>query len=310
MKRIASFAAVLLACAAMTCKKDAGEFGLKIQNFVGDVTVVTENSRKAPEIGDILLKGSKIVTGASSLADILVSSKGIVRISENTTIKITAAIDAQSNDTQLDMNEGKVFVTLAKLSKGSFRVKTPTIMASVRGTSFRVTAESEKSGLDVLSGSVKINPVKDTQVIEKVEKIVETNEVATVEADTLDKVIAGKKEIAVRELKKEEIREIKDEIKDLKPEILEKLPESVREQLKEEIKETTEKEDLKADEENKKKKEEEEKQKQKLEKEKGAAAIRGEARKRQERERAEKALMEKERKEKEKRDRASNIPTL
>lgn len=230
MKRTCVVMLAFLAITLTTCKKDAGTGGFTIQNFVGNVTVTTEKGTAQAEVGMNVAINSVIITGQKSMAVMLVSGRGIMRIGENSKIRITSLIEKGSEDTQIDMEQGRVFVVLAKLTRGHFKIKSAVIVASVRGTSFRVVAGAGTARLDVLTGSVKVNPVKDNQVVEDVEKTVEKNQTAE-----LNTASADKKDIPVRKIRKEEIAEIRAEIKDIKPESIEKLDESARSEIQKDL---------------------------------------------------------------------------
>ena len=236
MNKIIALLMVLFSITLTTCKKEAAPYGLKIQSFLGEVTVVSDKGTVRAEAGQVLAKNSKIVTGSRSMAVLLVAGRGIIRIAEKSTIQIASLIEEGSDGTQIDIAGGSVFVLLAKLTKGYFTVRSPLIVASVRGTSFRVVAGSDMSQLYVLKGAVKLNPVKDNRVVEKVEKVIETNHTAELTTSTVENVAAGKKEISVRELRKEEIAKIREEIKDIKPELIQTLDESARRDVEDDLK--------------------------------------------------------------------------
>lgn len=300
----------------MSCKKENAEKSMSLYSMIGTVSIVSDGGKRRAAVNDLIKKGDTIVTGATSQADIVMGGKGLLRISENSTVLMASVIDAASNDVQMELDNGKVFVTLSKLSKGSFKVKTPTAVASVRGTSFRVVADKKESRLDVLSGKVQLNPVSQNAVVEDVEAVVESNQSATLDAKTTETLIKEKKQIAVRELKKEEVEEIKKEIKDIKPEKIDRLDEGSRRELDSELQETGKiKEDTKTDELEQAKKDDQRRLalKQAEDKKRLEQARLDKERQdkeRAEKERIEKERIEKERREKEKRDRATNIPTL
>lgn len=225
----------VFALSLTTCKKEESKFSIKIYSIIGDVKVMAEGIVKNPEVGEVLKKDDTIKTGALSMADILFGTSGLIRIQPDSVITIASLMDATGNDMQMDMDRGKMYVTLSKLEKGTFRVKTPTAVASVRGTSFRITAQKTESKLDVINGSVKLNPVQNNTVVTEVEKMVETNQTATVDLQTAEKAVKEKKEIEVTALKIEEIKEIREEIRDVKSEVIEKLDAEAKSEIKEKV---------------------------------------------------------------------------
>jgi hypothetical protein len=217
------------------CKKEDPDKTVKVYSMVGDVKVVTGKKEKAAAVGDVLLAGDSIRTGADSIADILFGTAGIIRVQPDSNIAIATLMDPVTGDSQFNMSDGKINVTLAKLKKGDFRVQTPTAVASVRGTTFRITADEKAMRLDVVTGAVKVNPVQNNTVVTKIEKMVETNQTVNLDKMAVKQSVEDNKEIKVTELKPVEVEQIKDEIKDIKPEILEKLNKDAQKEIREKV---------------------------------------------------------------------------
>jgi hypothetical protein len=215
------------------CKKEQTVNAvLTVQTVFGDVTVESGNKTVIPVPGTVIMENSIVKTGSLSIIDIKYKDSGVIRINENSNMKISQLFSSsQGEDTVLMMNKGTVFISISKLKKDSrFEVKTPTAVAGIRGTSFKVSADDEKSRIDVLSGKILVNPVKDNQVIKSVEQFVETNNTAEVEKKDIDNIVAKKEVIEVVKLKPEEVQVIKDEAK------LIKVDETLNEEIKKEIK--------------------------------------------------------------------------
>jgi hypothetical protein len=217
------------------CKKEDPDKTVKVYNFIGDVKVVASSVEKAAAAGDVLNTGDSISTGERSSADILFGTSGIIRIQEKTNISVASLMDQATGDSRLDMSSGKINVTLARLKKGTFSVKTHNVVAAVRGTTFRVTADDTTSRVDVVNGAVKVNPVQNNTVVAGMEKTVETNQTVELDEKSVKLAVEEKKEIKVKELEPEEIRQIKEEVKDMKPEIIEKLNDDARKEMKEKV---------------------------------------------------------------------------
>ncbi len=299
---------LLLIIPQFSCKKEQKEIlKLIVQSAIGDVTIKSSESEREPVIGEEIKQGERIITASKSIIDIQYGTKGVLRINENSSVEVALLLTRDgAEQSKLNMSEGKIFVTISKLTKSSkFEVSTNTTVAAIRGTSFRVTAGKKASKIDVLSGKIKVNPVKDGKVVEKVEKIVETNNTVVLDDESVDEVVEGKKDIEVVQLKTEEVEEIREEVKDIK--VSEQLKEEVKEEIKEVIlideeaeKERLEKEKREKEErealEKKKMAERERIKRERLEKERAA-------RERLERERAEKERLERARIEKERLER-------
>ena len=296
MKKLLIMFLAMAAAVSLSCKKDAEE-SFMVQNIIGDVKVSINKAEKTASQGDVLKANDRITTGAKSLADLLLSNNCLVRVSENSSVKISSLIDKIGSETQMDMDKGKLHVTLSKLSKGAFSVKTPTAVASVRGTSFRVSVADDSSRIDVLKGKVSVNPVMKGMVIKDVEKVVESSQTTDITKKKVQEIVDRKAEIKVAVLKPEEISEIKNEFKDIKSDVVDKLEDNAKKEYREEIQKTS------GDDKNDRLKEERKKALDKMKEEKAA-------KEQAERDRLEKEKNEKIMKEKEKRERASNIPTL
>ncbi len=225
----------LLAAGVTVCKKDEKDRAITIQGLIGEVMIVAGNTEKPATVGDVLITGDGIRTGADSIADVLYGSEGIIRIQPDTSILLSTLMDPATGDSQLDMPQGKMYVTLSKLKKGDFRVKTPTAVASVRGTSFRISADEKASRLDVVTGAVRINPVQNNTVVTTVETTVKKNQTVELDEKSVKQAVEQKKEIKVTETKPEEIEEIRKEVRDIKPEMLEKLNKEARDEIQKKV---------------------------------------------------------------------------
>ncbi|TAL35432.1 MAG: hypothetical protein EPN93_10390 [Spirochaetes bacterium] len=324
-------AIIAIVCAGVmlygtACSKKANEaVTVSIQSAVGDVKIVSEKGDRAAKTGEAVAQGDTIKTGVESLVDLTYGVSGVIRINESSLVKLATLFGGAGGDSRIEISEGRMFVTVSKLQKGDkFEVASPTTIAAVRGTSFKVTADSETSRIDVISGTIKVNPVQDGKVIAEIESVVEVNKTVTVEKKDIKKMVEEKKTIEVKALKVEEVRKIREEVKDIKP--AERLNESVRKEFQEVVIAPRDDKDKEAD----KKKEEERRKKEEERRLKDEADLRARGmaeraaadrlasekaeREKAERDAAEAARLEKERIEKQQQEtkekRVKNIPTL
>ncbi len=320
---------ILTACS----KKEAVDTIVTINSFFGDVTITSHEGNKPPAVVQVLTISDTIVTGANSVVDLLYRNSGIIRVNENTTVVVSSLIKAGSDDVVLTLEKGKTFATLGKLKKGDgFAIKAKTVIAAVRGTSFRLVADEKASRVDVVSGKVMVKPVNNETVIEDIEVIVEENQTVTLDTKTAatisqkidenkvevvaeqeqQKIIDSIKEtIKPTEIPKETVKEIKQEVKDI-PVIT-----TVQEEIKQEIQkviETDKEAKQRKNEEKLKKAEEAKALKLKLQNEQEAKILAEKlAKEKAEQEKVEKEKAEQEKAAKEKKikeDRIKNIPTL
>lgn len=218
-----------------SCKKteQAVPAVLTVQTVLGDVTVESGGKIIIPATGTVIAEDSIVKTGSLSIIDIKYKDSGVIRINEKSNMKVAQLFSSsQREETVLQMNKGNVFITVSRLGKDSrFQVKTPTAVAGIRGTSFKVSAEEGKFRIDVLAGKVHVNPVKDDKIIEDVGQFVETNKSVEVEKKDIDDIIAKKEVIEVMTLKPEEVQVIKEEAK------LIKVDDTLNDEIKKEIRE-------------------------------------------------------------------------
>jgi hypothetical protein len=200
-----------------TCKKKPGQ-EVTVQFSIGDAKIVSAAGQRPASSGEIISFDESIVTGKASVVDLNFGTKGVIRITENSNVKLAMLQDKAGNEeTQFDMNRGKIYIILSKLSKVSnFSVKTPTTLAAVRGTSFMVVSDPKSSKISVLKGQVLVQLAQEGKLAEKIEQLLEANRKVVVSEDLANAIIAGKKKLEVSPLSAKEIAEIKEEIKKIK----------------------------------------------------------------------------------------------
>ncbi len=133
-----------------------------VSNRAGKILKVTKNF--------IFLTGDEVITKKGTV-DIQVGPGSIIRVANNTTIKIARILEAnQKQNVNIGLTKGKVFSKVSpKMPPGStFEISSPTITAGVRGTEFLV---SEETGEDSQEKSTEIPEgvfVKEGEVAVKV----------------------------------------------------------------------------------------------------------------------------------------------
>ena len=295
-----------------TTQTVANDFFFKVQFTIGDVKIIKTDPATAAKTeavanpGDEINIDNTIITGSKSSVDLLYGTSGIVRINENSKVSIAAIADNQNTNTVVNMDQGKVFAAFSKLKGGTgFNVKTPTVVASVRGTSFAVETDTLGARVAVLKGSVKAMPVKDGEVIENKEISVKENyRTDYITETTVHTITTGKKEnIPVSKMTAAEITVMHKEVKDIDIDAIQDLSPKEKENIKKEMTFSDTKPEVKQ-------------QPQKDDKEAKAAAA-AEAKRKAEEEKkrleAEKKKHEeviKQKEEQVKKERISNIPTM
>ena len=179
-----------------------------IRAAVGDVKVIVDGKAHTAAASENLAGGETIVTGNNSMADLIMGQKGFMRIQENSRVAVSSLMKDDDRP-DLDMNSGSILVILTRLVKGgSYEVKTPTQVAAVRGTIFQVSGNDNQSQLDVLAGSVLVNPVVNGVAQRKFSQLVSENQSLTLNKVLVLEILSKKKNFKLSAMR----REIKDTI--------------------------------------------------------------------------------------------------
>ncbi len=124
----------------------------------GDVTAKPSGGEwvKAA-VGMALAGGDQVKTGARSKAEISFPS-GAMRLYENTLVVIPSLADraGKKDVAQAAVENGSSLFRIAPAAGTGFSVKTRHVTAGVKGTSFAVTADEERSRVTVYFGRVEI----------------------------------------------------------------------------------------------------------------------------------------------------------
>lgn len=162
--------------AVMVCSLFAGAWTISRQLMVtpvhgralviyasGDATRSGPGGQALIKAGDTLDRGDTIATGDRSAVIIQIGDTIMVRLQAKTELSMDTLLD--SPEISLSLNSGSVLARITKLKAGnSFSVKTPTVVASVRGTAFSVTT-GETDTVAVTEGTVSVKILKSGQEI-------------------------------------------------------------------------------------------------------------------------------------------------
>ncbi|HOO70703.1 MAG TPA: FecR family protein [Spirochaetota bacterium] len=217
MKQVLTASFIILLIVISSCKKEHTQF-FKIENFIGDVVIQSHDTRRQPAAGDYLAQNDVIITGENSCADVLYSESSIIRVNENSTMEVSL-LDTANRQSEVDLKNGRMFAVLSKIKKDyTFKAKAKTIVVSVRGTSFRVRADAASSGVDVVSGEVRVNPVVDGKEITEVTGNLKAEQTITLDMDSARRVAQKEAPIQVREISPVELKEINAELQKIESE--------------------------------------------------------------------------------------------
>jgi|TARA_B100001971_G_scaffold3029_1_gene2489 hypothetical protein len=119
--------------------------------------VSSEKWQKA-RVNQQVFKDEKIKTLAKSRCEVKIGKTQIVRIGENAIVHLE---DPTDGDNSISIESGHVWLN-AKPGKGKkVRVRTPTAVAAIRGTIYRLDCTDNHSTYNVYDGSVDVIPFKD-----------------------------------------------------------------------------------------------------------------------------------------------------
>jgi hypothetical protein len=111
-----------------------------IEYFEGEVSIVRGNEDFFADFGEPLVAGDLVITGAGSIAVIRINDRVQVKLREDTHLWI----ESVTGNPAVTLTSGGVFARVAKSLEtigrraAGFEVKTPTVVAGVRGTEFFV----------------------------------------------------------------------------------------------------------------------------------------------------------------------------
>ncbi len=199
---------------------------------VGNVQTVDKSGIKNDVVkGDTLAIDSYVKTGDNSQCAVQVGNTAIVKILDNTTIKVEKLF-ADGIDT-LYLEKGKILSKVKKLRKDhEFNIRTETSLAAVRGTTFSVSYYPGKNIVAVSKGKVEV-----TRIEKKESKIAESGD-AIVITDSLQ----SRNTSEIEELELEKVESIdfiksRDELKSEKGVILEESIKDRNEEIDQKINE-------------------------------------------------------------------------
>lgn len=188
-KKTVIIAAAVSVSMLISCAKETKN-ELFVSFFTGSVTQVRNGAQVAVEVKGLGKEGDIFTVGEKSTL-ILQSSDGLViRFESNTEAVISSINDVTKRE--ISLNKGKVLSSVEKLQKGhGYAVKTPTAVASVRGTQFLTEFTGTKSIVAVGKGVVNVKRTAgapDEKLVEKGNSAVVETEKAIVELREVNKV--------------------------------------------------------------------------------------------------------------------------
>ena len=185
-----------------------------ISFYSGTATLQSGSEQpRAVKVQDVVKDGDVIETGEKSSVIVQVGDELLVRFEANTKVVVTSITDIAKR--QINLEKGKVLSSVSKLKKGNeYFVKTPTAVASVRGTEFLTDYADGKTIVAVGKGTVSV--VKSET---KEEKLVDLGNSVVIDQKV---EMRGLNQVETLELKKLETTPVVKDIEKMTPEDLNK----------------------------------------------------------------------------------------
>ena len=140
MKKYIGFVVIIAMAAMISCKREYVPLDSKVIFSFGTVTVngnTVDGAEVSVKFGDV------IETGDDGLCEIQVAEKSILRLNKNTKLVFKLSKDSSV----LELKKGWLAGVTRKIfsMKGTYLIKTPTVTASIRGTSYCIKVENSLS---------------------------------------------------------------------------------------------------------------------------------------------------------------------
>jgi len=118
-------------------------------------------------VGDRLAGGDRVITGKGARIELRLPDGSFLRFDERTTFEVvSAALDqkAQQRDVSVNVILGRTWAKVARFfgRKSRFQLNTPTAVAGVRGTTYRMNVNEDSSAVvKVYEGEIEVRPRKE-----------------------------------------------------------------------------------------------------------------------------------------------------
>lgn len=160
--KIRLFLPILLIAFAASCGDKQQGAGTETKSMIvvfasSDPKIIREGQEIIAQIGTMVKEGDVIKTEKGKL-DLQTRDGSAIRVSQFTTITVAKLL---ANNTTLQMKHGQVLASVKRASKAdNFSVVTPTAIAGVRGTTFKVEMfdETMPPRVKVMDGKVAMAP--------------------------------------------------------------------------------------------------------------------------------------------------------
>jgi len=120
-------------------------------------SIVDDNWEKAIFNRDVF-SNEKVKTESKSRCEVKLGVKKVLRIGEKT---IVTLMDPGVNNAAMQIESGQAWLTDFSKKRSTTSVRTPTAVAAIRGTVFRIDCDNNQSTINVYKGMVDVSPLKE-----------------------------------------------------------------------------------------------------------------------------------------------------
>lgn len=141
-----------------------------LQVYSGSAEIIRDSQSKSGQSGSAVNENDTIKTSSGSKIAIVLKDSSVVRIDENSEVEIAdiSYQEGKIKDATFKLKIGRFWSRVSPLPQGgNFDVETPTVVASVRGTSFNTTYLPEITGVYVYKDkvNVKLKKINETTLV-------------------------------------------------------------------------------------------------------------------------------------------------
>ena len=151
----------LLSMASQAAEKEPmGSVTFLLRDVPEDISIqrADETEWSDAELDSCTYEKDKIRTEEESRCEVTLTDQKILRIGEKTLFELVREPDGKA---KADVKSGKVWMNIRSLvEKEKFEVQTPTAVAAIRGTVYRLSCDASHSSYWVYEGSVGVTPLK------------------------------------------------------------------------------------------------------------------------------------------------------
>ena len=132
----------------------------KVTLPLGMVTIQPKESLdwSKVKVNQLVYINDKVKTNEKSRCEITLQPKKIFRIGEESNVIIGPTKDGSN---MFSLEAGHAWLNISSAKRGNMQVRTPTAVAAIRGTIFKIDCDVNHTIFSVYTGSVEVTPIKE-----------------------------------------------------------------------------------------------------------------------------------------------------